>query len=246
MARVQIHGKEMLRVHVAGQIKNLVVLRGNGSTSLFDAHPLVEGFNREHGTNLTVISYKVADVVQTVGETRKSLPTYAVDASIAYEEPYTKLGKEIVFAAEGEPRIVLATGRYNGGKDIALVALGVTSVDFKRDGNSLTLDIPESRLIAVPNFPYSEDWYRPHTKTGVPHGINTEQSSGARYLSRLNDSSYVGLLVRGGVNWEQFVDASCHASGRFGVVAEVPEWDVAKITSLLEIQAQQKTVKTNR
>ena len=230
----QIHGKELLKVQVAGQIKNVVVLRGNGSTRLFDAHPLVEGFNAEHGTNLIVISHKVADVAQTVGETWRSLPAYAVDASIAYEKLGTKLGKEVIFSADGEPKVVLATGKYKGGRDVALVAMGISSTDFKKDGNSLTLDIPESRLIVVPNFSGPDGWYMPHAETGVPTGNKVAQSSDARYLYKLNDSSYVGLLVRG-VDYlgRRGVGAYCRASFRVGVVAEVPEGDVTKIVSLL-------------
>ena len=151
----QVHGKELLRVQVQGPPRNLVVLRGNGSTRLFDAHPLVDAFNAEHGTRLTVVSHKVADVAQTVGDTWRSLLAYAVDASIAYEKPGTKLGKEIIFTADGEPKVALATGKFKGEQDVALVALGISSTDFKRDGNSITLDIPENRLVVVPNFPWS-------------------------------------------------------------------------------------------
>ncbi len=231
-----IHGKELLRVNVAGQKKNLLILRGNGSTSLFDTHPLVEGFNREHGTNLTVISHKVADVAQSVGETWRSLPNpYAVDASIAYEKPGTKLGKEVVFSADGNPRVVLATGKFQGEKDVALVVQGLSSADFKKDGNSITLDIPESRLILVPDFPSSDTWYMPHAETGVPHGKKVARSSDARYLYRLEKSSYVGLLVRLDVyaNWGQGVYAYYRSSYSLGAVAEVPVLDIPKITSLL-------------
>ncbi len=231
----QIHGKELLRVNVAGQKKNIVVLRGNSSIKLFEAHPLVEGFNAEHGTNLKVVSYNVADVAQTVGETWRSLPAYAVDASIAYEKPGKKLGNEIVFAARNEPRVVLATGKYKGEKDVALVAQGLSSADFKKDRNSIILDIPENRLIVVPNFPDVDDWYMPHAETGVPTGGKVAQNSDARYLYGLNDSSYVGLLARDDDlnDWGQGVDVDCRASGRFGVVAEVPVFDVPKIEALL-------------
>ncbi len=245
--RREISGKELLRVNVAGQEKNIVVLRDIGSTSLFDAHPLVEGFNREHGTNLTVISHKVADVAQTVGETWRSLPNpYAVDASIAYEKPGTKLGKEIVFAAEEEPgaerepRVVLATGKFQGEKDIALVVQGLSSADFKKDGNSITLDIPENRLIVVPNFPGPDGWYMPH-ETGVPTGEKVFRGLGnrydlVRYLYRLNDSSYVGLPVRfmDYVDFGQYIGTTCRSSFCLGVVAEVPVLDIPKIEALLK------------
>ena len=263
-AQTQIHGKELLRISVQGQLKNLIVLRGKCSTKLFGAHPLVESFNKEHGMGLTVISHPVADVALNVGETWRSLPAFAVDASIAYEKPGTRLGKEIVFSAEGEPRVVLATGKYEGRCDIALVALGLKSADiaytigsqtrtleeiWTKDGidSLLAIDVKkvitiqllvnDDRLMAVPDFPCQNGWYMPHAETGVPHGRKVDGSSDARYLYRLNDSSYVGLLVRVGIyvcGDGQSVIAYYGASIRFGVVAEVPEGDAAKIEALLK------------
>jgi len=237
--QTHIHGKELLKVQAGGQTKNLIVLRGNGTTRLFEGHPLVETLNKEHGTGLTVVSHSVADIALNVGETWQKLPAFAVDASIAYEKPGTRLGKEIVFSVQGEPRVVLAIGKYKGERDIALVTLGLTSADFKKDGNSFVLDIPENRLVVVPNFPGPDGWYMPHAETGVPHGKKVEGSSDARYLYRLNDSSYVGLLARGrgsfgGVRRSVFLGG--RASGRFGVVAEVPDADVPKIQALLNNQ----------
>ncbi|MEW6749253.1 MAG: hypothetical protein AB1295_06110 [Candidatus Micrarchaeota archaeon] len=235
MAGVQIDGKGLLKVRVRGEPKNLVVLRGNGSTRLFEAHPLVDGFNAENGTKLKVVSHQVADVACTVGEMWVSLPAFAVDASIAYEAPGNRLGKEIVFSVEGEPKVVLATGKYKGERDVALVALGLSSTDFKKDGKSIVLDISEDRLILVPNFPGPDGWYVPHEQTGVPQS-NEVESVSARYLYRLNGFSYVGLLVRGGKYFycRQDVDANYRASVGLGVVAEVPEGDAAKIEALLK------------
>ncbi|PIP38804.1 MAG: hypothetical protein COX19_10685 [Desulfobacterales bacterium CG23_combo_of_CG06-09_8_20_14_all_51_8] len=83
----------------------------------------------------------------------------------------------------------------------------------------------------------------PHAETGVPHGRKVDQSADARYLYRLNDSSYVGLLVRGVYYLRQGVDALCQPSDRFGVVAEVPEGDVAKIEALIAPIATPQTSK---
>jgi hypothetical protein len=121
--------------------------------------------------------------------------------------------------------------------------LGVTSADFKRDGNSTVLDIPETRLIVVPDFPASSGSYRRHTKTGVPHG-REEYGKTARPLERL-DSSYVGLAAYGFHTYDDYFDghhyyeSGCYAyvdlgaSGRLGVVAEVPDEDAAKIEALI-------------
>lgn len=234
MAGVQIHGNKLLKFRHKGENKNLLVLRGNRSTNLFDVHPLVEEFNSEHGTRLKVVSHDVADTACTVGETWESLPAFVVDALVAYEKPHTSLGKEIVLSVDGEPRVVLATGKCQGEKDVALVTLRLTPADFQKDGNSLTLDIPDSRLIIVSNFPGSSGWYMPHAKTGVPHGGEVCQSPDARYLHRLKISSYAGFLVRGGsFSGRQYVIAYFRASDRLAVVAEVPEIDVAKVELLI-------------
>ncbi len=236
MAGVQIHGKELLKVNVQGQPRNLVVLRGGESTRLFDAHPLVEGFNAEHRTGLSVVSHKVADAALNDRKTWRSLRAFPVDASIAYEKPGTELGNEIVSSIGGAPRVVLATGRFKGERDVALVALGLSAKDFKKDGNSVVLDISEDRLILVPNFPGPDGWYLPHEPTGVPHGVEESASPDARCLYRSSNSPYVGVLVRGanGFYDRDYVYALYWASGRFGVVAEVPEADVAKIMALLK------------
>lgn len=233
--QAQIHGKELLlKVQVGGQTKNLVVLRRHSSTMLFDAHLLVETFNKENGTGLKVVSHKVAGVALTVGDTWMSLPLFPVDTSIAYEKPGTRLDKEIVFSAENEPRVVLATGKFKGERDVALVSLGLTSADFVKDGNSIVLAIPDNRLILVPNLPGSDGWYMLHEQTGVPHGGRVGASQNTGYLRRLNDSSYLGLLVRFGYfNGRQFIYAYCRPSSRFGVVVEVPDADIAKIEEIL-------------
>ncbi len=248
MAQTQIHGKELIKMQIQGNPKNLLVLRNYRTTRFFDIHPLVEEFNAEHGTNLRVISHKVADVALNVGEAWKSLASgspFAVDASIAYEKPGVKLEKEIVFSSfQGEPRVVSATGKYNGEKNISLVALGISGKDFKKDGREIRLDIPDERFIVVPDFPDQNGWYMPHAETGVPHGKKVESSPDARYLWRLNDSSYVGLVARVCFyNYRRYVDLYYRSSFALGVAVEVPEGDVAKIEALLIPSAVPKTDK---
>jgi hypothetical protein len=194
-AQNKIHGKELLKVQAGGQTKNLIVLRGDDTTEFFKAHPLVEAFNNKHGTGLTVVSHPVADIALNFGKTWQSLPIFAVDAAIAYEEPGTALGKEIVFSVQDEPRVVLASGKYQGEKDAALVTLGLTSADiaytiggitrtlkeiWETDGiesllatdlgavSEIQLLVTNDRLKWVQNFPASSDWCRPHAETGVP------------------------------------------------------------------------------
>lgn len=236
----QVHGKELVRLQFRDQTRNLVVLSGRDSTSIFDAHQTVEAFNTRHRTNLRVVPHNVADFALNVGDTWRSLASsfgFIVDATIAYEKPGTKLGEEIVCSYEGEPKVVMATGKYKGEKDVALVTLGLSANDFKKEDNSVVLDISDDRLIVVPNFPANSGWYMPHHRTGVPHGRKVEESLDARYLSKRYRSSYVGSLVRKvcacGCELRQYVAASSKASWKQAVVAEVPEGDTAKIEALL-------------
>lgn len=229
----QIHGRELLKVDVQGQTRNLVVLRGKGSTRLFDAHPLVERFNEENRTNLRVVQSNVADVALNVGTPYK-LPSFPVDAIVAYERSGAELGSEIVFAAHDEIKVVLATGKYKGERDVALVALGLTSADFVKDGNSFILAIQDSRLIVVPNFPQWDGWYMPHPETKIPHGRKVEPSADARYLLS-SAFPHVGILVRSGMTSSgiQLIDTDSHPRMIHGVVAEVPDVDVSKIKALI-------------
>ena len=236
----QVHGKELVRLQFRDQTRNLVVLSGEDSTSFFDAHQTVEAFNTRHRTNLRVVSHNVADFALNVGDTWRSLAwssDFIVDATIAYEKPGTKLGEEIVFSLEAEPKVVMATGKYKGEKDVALVTLGLSANDFKKEDNSVVLDISDDRLIVVPNFPADSGMYMPHNRTGVPHGREVEESLDARYLSCRYRSSYVGSLVRKvcvcGCNLRQYVVAESKPSCKYAVVAEVPEGDTAKIKALL-------------
>jgi len=235
-----VHGKELIRLQFRDQTRNIVVLSGRDSTSIFDAHQTVESFNTRHRTNLRVVPHNVADFALNVGVPGRNLASifgFIVDATIAYEKPGTKLGEEIVFSLEGEPKVVMATGKYKGEKDVALVTLGLSANDFKKEDNSVVLDISDDRLIVVPNFPANSGWYMPHNRTGVPHGREVEESLNARYLSRWYRSPYVGSLVRKncscGCNLRQYVVASSKASWKQAVVAEVPEGDTAKIEALL-------------
>ncbi len=229
-------GKELLKVSVRNQARNLLVLRDNLSIRLFDAHPLVEHFNADHGTNLKVVSHEAADAALTSGVTWTGIQDSVIDAAIAYEAPFTRLGKQVVFTPRNEPSVVLATGRYQGEEGIALVALGLSSADFKREGNSIILDIDDSRLIPVPEFPIVSGCHLPHPETGVPHRDQAAMSGEARAIVRLDGSPYVGLLVRycdisGAIRYS--VSALCPPSTKIGVVVEVPDGDVPRIEALL-------------
>lgn len=236
----EIHGEELIRVNFRNQPRNLVVLRGRNSTGIFDTHAAVESFNSVHGTALRVVPPDVADFALNAGETWRSLAqcfSFSVDASIAYEKPGARFGEEVVCSLAGEPRVVLATGKYEGEKDVALAAFGLSAKDFRKEGNRVVLDISDDRLIPIPDFPSRSGWYKPHALTGVPHGKEVEEGPDARYLQRWGDSPYAGLLVREvdaeGCDLRQYVDANSKASWKRAVVAEVPGSDEENIAAML-------------
>jgi len=145
-AQNRIDGKSLFRTNVGGQQKNVVVFRADDSVRLFEAHPLVESFNRENGTKLSVASHDTAHAVVTCEAFRgggifRSLSLFAADASIAYDMPGKALDKNIVFSRDGAPDVVLPTGRFKGEKDVALVALRLTCADiaYTLEGRTRTL-----------------------------------------------------------------------------------------------------------
>jgi hypothetical protein len=269
--QTEFRGKELLKVTVRGQPKNLLVLRGVGSNELFKTHLLVETINRKHGTGLTVVSHEAADVALTGAGAWKNPPNFAVDAFIAYEKPGVRLGREIrplvhgKPPADGEPNVVLETGRYDGETDVALIAMRLAPADLaytlgsvtrtlaellnewdpgwlealsSRDVNEIRVLVPDGRLMVVPDFPRYSGWYMQDPSTGIPSGTQVfHRCPDARCLYRLN-SPYVGLPVRGDYfRGDRYgILALWEMSYRLGVVAEVPDADVPKIQALIDRQ----------
>lgn len=254
-----IHGTGLLNVVAQGKPKNLLVLKMDRTTALFHAHPLVEDFNSRNGTHLKVISVPVADAALDPGPSRLNLPRFAVDAAIAYENPGTKVGKHIVFYVEGLPKVVMQTGIARGEKGVALVAMGLTSADIAYTYRNMTrtlrdildsqgitsllavdfksiteiqLRIPDDRLVIVPDFPARDGYYMPHGAFMVPQGVAVRDIPLARKLNRLSMHSYVGLMTRPG---GRAIGACFWPSEQLGVVAEVPDSEVAKIKELISV-----------
>ena len=186
-----------------------------------EAHRLIAAINAKFGTNIRLIRPGVADFLfnktSNWKEVEEGFPS-PTHADIAYEKLGNPLGAEIIYAPEDEPRLIVPTGKYKGEKDIALVLMNLTINDFKLDGNDLLIDVPDSRIVPVRDFPRKNGWHMPHAETTVPHGDMVEYSVDARYLRRL-DFSYAGALVRGVVVFEYYwqgVDAGCRPSYGFG------------------------------
>jgi len=233
MEKVRI--SRLLKVNVRAQVKYLAVLKGStDSTSLFNVHPLVEAFNSQNKTTLKVVSPKLGNAA-LVGKMNFYLPTFIFDASIAYERPDIRFNDKIIFSPDHGSRVIMPTYSYKGEKNIALVVLGLNSRDFRRDGNTIIFDIPESRLIAIPNFPDSDGWHMPDPETLVPFGMAVERSQDTRYLYRL-DSSYAGFLAHSVLSGHDRIIAGYRSFEGVGVVAEVPDEDFVKLNKSIPLK----------
>ncbi len=232
------------RIQVDGKPAIVGVLREMKTTPLIEAPFAVKAFNEEHGTDLKLIGPRTADhlLVNTDRwkDVKDAFPA-PVSAVIAFERLGERLGKEVVFAPEGEPRMVLSTGTYSGQRGVAVVAMDITAEDIQRDGNDVLIMVPGERLVVVPGFPSQDGYYLPHGRTTVPFGDALEPPSNAtRYLPRRKDEAYVGFLVRsckynsryGGYYGMEEIHAEYGPSEEFGVAVEVPERDLGKIEKL--------------
>ena|GEM_PF-1462963 len=208
--------------------------------TVIEAHKLIAEINAKCGTNIRLIRPGVADYLlnksQNWKKVREGLPS-PTDVYIGYEKPGRKLKAKIVFAPKDEPRLIVPTGQYKGEKNIALVLMNLTIDDFKADGKDTWIDMPDSRIVPVYDFPPLSpigSWYMPHAKTTVPHGKEVKYSKDARVLWR-DDSSYVGPLVFGVgdlYGGRKLVYACWWPSDDLGGLVEVPKGDVAKIEAL--------------
>jgi len=199
---------------------------------LIEAPSAVREFNREHRINAKLIRPTTAEclLVKTSkwGEVRSAFPS-PVGMIIAYEKPEKKFGSEVVFETGGEPRVVIATGRFKGEKNIALVAMDITADDLFKDGNDVIVSVPKKRIVVVPEFPARDGWYKPHKSTTIPHGEKIKDSSSARHLMRA-DTSYVGFPVCdcSGVNVPGLNVGQWPLRGS-GIAVEIPKGEMHRL-----------------
>ncbi len=258
MAVAQPYENKLLKLQVGGETKNLLIVKGNRSVRPFEAYPLLESLNTDNRTSLAVISNLVADVA-LVTENIGSF-AFPVNGAIAYEKPGTKLGKHVVFSDLTAPTVVMATGKYEGAENAALVAtnLAASDIAYTVDGRARSLQelldakgidsmlsadfkavteiqllIPHDRLTLVERFPAKNGYHMIHAGTGVTSGADVIKCPEARFIYRTNLTSYVGPIVRYGTQKNQdSLIGVFPASTLFAVVAEVPDKDVEKIESL--------------
>lgn len=228
----------MFKVSFKGEEKILGVLRTEKDGLPFiKIHPLIDKINSDSGSCLRLVDQVLGDRALDGGPEnwRMIVPAapFPVNAAIAYEKDGTKLGETIAFQAEGEPRLIMHTGKYRGEQGIALVCPGLASADIRSEGSDIVFAVPDSRLIPARLFPAKDGWYMPDAETTVPQGEEVDYSLDARYFWRVG-GPYVGPLARdyhtrgaGNPIW-QGVGTDHLPSVRFGVVVEVPAGDAAK------------------
>jgi hypothetical protein len=233
-AKIQLH-----RISYTGGAINLGILRTTAEKfPMFGIHPIVEQLNRAAGTSMRVISAALADWVLNDRDNWRILvpcAPFLVNAVIGYEEAGCKLKAWIIFECGGGSRVALPTGKYEGQDSIALIAQGLHSADFKKDGYDIVIDVPDSRLVAVPAFPpESGDWHMPYLDTGIPHGKAGVPSADTRRPYRL-PGAYVGIFGRGYNDLcgdRRDVYLSYGPSDLFGAVVEISEEDVKKMSMM--------------
>ena len=215
------------------------ILRKYGSTKMMEAPSVVKSFNEENGTNVRLIRPTTADCLLVKTDRWKDVSDafpLTVDLAIAYEKLEQEIGDTVVWAEEGKPRVILATtGNAKGERDVAILVPDITAEDVKREGNGYVIDVPQDRLVIVPDFPHFDDWYDTYENTTVPCVDTVYCEHEARYLNRTKseerDKPYVGLLVRD-KNYDDYdrrcVSAEYWPSDKFGVAVEIPEEDAEK------------------
>ncbi|MBU0591502.1 MAG: hypothetical protein ABIJ10_00890 [Candidatus Micrarchaeota archaeon] len=227
-------GMKTTKIDVNGRKAIVGILKRYESTPLIDAPFAVKKFNEENGTNLLLIRPTTADFLFVKTDqwvkVNGAFPS-PVGMAIAYESPNKKIGDSIVLADCEEPRLILVTtGAARGEMNAAVLVPDITADDIKRDNWDYVIEVPENRLIVVPDFPALIGTYRTYEDTTIPS--NSEKATGERkFLWRRENEKYVGLVVRldGSYNNKHDIVANGRAFRKYGVAVEVPDADVAKI-----------------
>ncbi len=221
--------------------------------------PLIDAFNAEHGVNARLIKPAHADELLVSGGyegwARAMLNarcnSFAVDAIVAFEAMGKPLGKEVVFALEGRPTLVLETGDYAGQQDVSLLVLGMKAGDFTFEDNDsvVRIRVSQDRLLPKPLIPaHYDQWYVVDNPTTLPYGNSQPRPQdgtdvGVRKIHRPPVSdAYVNAIRR---ETETFGSAGGwigdggHRIGlcstpdaKSGIVVEMPIADAMKLSKL--------------
>ncbi len=227
--------KSMIKTAEAYDDKGKILVgtfRKRGTTRLIEAPSAIRSFNEENGTRIAMLSHETADRILRTFMWKGISDAFPspVDTAIAYERPGRRIRDEIVLshrevlASEKEPRVILATtGQAKGLKNVAIMVPSITADDIRKKRNSYIIEVPEERLIIVPDFPKTNGWFEISSDTML--GLSMESSeSRDRYLWR-REGRYVGLVVRDNYyvdcNHGQMIEAYHCPNNLLGVAVEI-------------------------
>ncbi|MBI4399585.1 hypothetical protein HY570_02450 [Candidatus Micrarchaeota archaeon] len=215
---------------------------------LLDAFDSIHALNEKLKTGITLVSATVADHILNSTPWFDAFlghSPFPVDAIICYEKPGCRFQAEVVFTYESDPRkqclfaapdkrlILPVPDEYRGERNIALVITGLARANFTEVKHEILIEPNPQSILAVEDFPSVSDWYLPEEKTTVPHGRKTERSSRSRYLWRLEDSNYIGLIVRNGMGGHpQYFDTGCLEPERYMLVVEMSNNDFVNFATM--------------
>ena len=115
---------------------------------------------------------------------------------VIYEAPNKPFEEKIVFIFDDKIVEFTIPHQFRGKRNCALV---VEHPDFELialGNNTFEFKVLDSKIQLIKGFPKENGWHMPHTKITIPHGRKVQLSDETRYLLRIEDGSYGGLLVR--------------------------------------------------
>ncbi len=141
---------------------------------------------------------------------------------VIYEAPDKKFGKNVIFSWEHNK--VKYSFSFNVPEQFrgkANCALVIEHPDFELmalGDNRYELRVDERSVHQVESFAKENSWHRYDAETGIPHGEAVKESSDARHLWRLKDSSYLGPVARDYYfDYRRVVGLGNWPSGGYGV-----------------------------
>lgn len=207
---------------------------------LIESHQLVAAMNREHGTSVSLVRPRLADVLLSDGSWWSFFShcsPFLTNSIIAYEAPRQRFGRNVVFDS-GKGRIIFPTGKHAGASGVALYVHSVSPSDFTKDGSDVVVQVQESRVSLIEGFPAESGAPLRNSLLVAMAGdsvpsprtiVNSPDT--ARRVMRLY-SEYVGPLARSASptgDWPcLFMNRG--PESRYGVVVEIPAADAGKFT----------------
>jgi hypothetical protein len=162
----------------------------------------------------------------------------ASSSIIAYDKPGKPLGKEIVLCREAGfnvwLKIRMPTYSFQGRSGIALIANDVALDDFRqgKDMWEYCLQVPESRIATVDEFPQGQGSYLPRMGCPVPSGKKPSDKKNAQFFRRngLEAGAHIGFLAFSTDGKVVAADYGCEFQEK--MVLEMPAETVARMKKL--------------